>query len=95
MDLSQLVLLAEGRAKLARGGPIEPLEPGEIRLVAGLKDELSGPAVDPAAPQVQLGTVVIAHLRYGTAEPPRPDTNTLEEFKQNRPEMPDPYDISE
>lgn len=98
LDLSQLVLLAEGRAKRTGGGSIAPLKPGEIRLVAGLKNELSGPAIapviDPAAPQVQLGTVVIAHLRYGTAKPPGPDTNTLEEFKRNQPEIIDPYEIS-
>jgi len=82
LDLSQLVLLAEGRAVDKNGLPRgDPLRPGEMRLVAGVKEPPAGPVVDPTPNQTRFGTLVIAHLRYADEERPRPDANTLKEFK--------------
>ena len=68
LDLSRLVALAQNT---------EELRPGDVRLVAGLKQSLPGPTTDPPAQQLRRAALVVAHLRYGFGPDPQPDVNTL------------------
>jgi len=70
LDLSRLVALAQNT---------EDLQPGDVRLVAGLEQPLPGPTTDPPAQQVRRAALVVAHLRYGFGADPQPDVNTLAE----------------
>lgn len=54
----------------------ESLLPGELRLLAEIRDEIPGMTIRPAAPQVQRAALVVAHLDYGSGQPPQPDHNT-------------------
>ena len=48
---------------------------GEVRLIGWSNDNLPGLSIEPASPQAKRGIVVIAHLRYGFGDAPRPDKN--------------------
>ncbi len=52
------------------------LEPGQMRLVAALEEEIPGPTIDPSPPQSQVAALVVAHLQFGHGEDPEPDANT-------------------
>lgn len=54
------------------------LDPGEVRLIAELRDGIPGLAVRPVAPQAKYATLVVAHLEYDVGEDPQPDLNVLE-----------------
>ena len=51
----------------------ERLEPGDVTLVGWLDEEIPGLKIRPAAPQSRRAALVVAHLRYGFGEDPRPD----------------------
>ncbi|MBN2475094.1 MAG: hypothetical protein JXB62_10835 [Pirellulales bacterium] len=81
LNLSELLLLAQGRpverpGSYRRARVVETLEPGEVRLVAGLERPLPRPTIVPAAPQAQHAALVVAHLRFHPGEDPQPDRNT-------------------
>ena len=92
LNLRPLARLAEGRAVDQQNRTIGELQPGEVRLIAGLKQRAAGPVVDPAAPQTQFGTLVVAHLRHAADATPRPDKNTLADLKRNSAAELDPAD---
>jgi len=49
------------------------LEPGDVTLVGWLDEEIPGLTIRPAAPQSRRAALIVAHLRYGFGEDPRPD----------------------
>lgn len=49
------------------------LEPGDVTLVGWLDEEIPGLVIRPTAPQSRRAALVVAHLRYGFGEDPRPD----------------------
>jgi len=49
------------------------LEPGDVTLVGWLDEEIPGLTIRPAAPQSRRAALILAHLRYGFGEDPRPD----------------------
>jgi hypothetical protein len=93
VDLRRLVSLAQGQARAGQGKPgkdktsqNEPddgLRPGEMRLIAGLKQPVPGLTIKPAAPQSQYAGLVVAHLQYGFGPDPKPDKN----IRQNPTEI--------
>ncbi len=56
---------------------ITDLQPGQVRLVAWLEEQIPGLEVRPAAPQTRFATLVVAHLKYGFGNDPQPDVNAL------------------
>ena len=91
LNLRRLMLLAQdqhtGDQTLQSGG----IRPGEIRLIAGMMQEIPGLTIQPAAPQTQRGGLVLAHLKLGPGPAPQPDVNT-----RTTPEeisSPDPDDL--
>jgi len=64
-----------GNPGAGRPGDPRELRPGGVRLVGWLDDALPGLAIRPAAPQTRYATVVVAHLRRGFGDDPRPDVN--------------------
>ena len=64
-------------------GDLRELEPGGVQLTGWLDEEIPGLEVRPAAPQTRRATLVIAHLRYGFGEDPRPDENTRRELESD------------
>lgn len=73
IDLRPLVQLAEARG---RNSLLDTFPVGELRLVAWNVDPLPGMDVEPAAPQVRYGNVIIAHLRLPKPGTPLPNANT-------------------
>jgi hypothetical protein len=60
---------------------------GDIRLIAWTDAPLKGLDIRPRASQERHRALVIAHLRYGPWKEPRPDRNTVREFRDgNDPE---------
>ena len=57
------------------GQDVKDFESGEVRLIGWSNDDLPGLTIKPAAPQAKRGILVIAHLRFGLGEAPRPDEN--------------------
>jgi hypothetical protein len=55
---------------------VNSLEPGEKRLVARIDEVLPGEQASPAASQVRVAVLVVAHLDYGPRPEPLPDRNT-------------------
>lgn len=51
------------------------MQPGQVRLVAWTDQEVPGLQIDPAAPQVQRATLVVANLSFGFERDPAPDVN--------------------
>ncbi|MFC1596792.1 hypothetical protein ACFL5Q_02490 [Planctomycetota bacterium] len=70
LGLRQLVELAEDPRRLG---------PGDAKLIGWLDEEVPGLEVKPASPQSRRAALVVAHLRYGHGEHPRPDVNTRRE----------------
>ncbi len=71
---------------LGTGDPRE-LEPGDAMLVGWLDEEVPGLEIRPAAPQSHRAAVVVAHLRYGFGEDPRPDKRPrTQDYKSIGPE---------
>jgi hypothetical protein len=62
------------------------MEPGETRLVARIDQVLPGEEITPSASQVKGATLVVAHLAYAPAPPPRPDKNTRQDVKAEEEE---------
>jgi len=77
LDLSTLVLQA-----------LDPelLRPGDVRLIACLKEELPGLTIEPSANQPRCATLVVAHLNYDPGPAPKPDANLRKE--RSRPRTP-------
>ena len=76
LNLRRLMLLAQDQHngnEALRPGEIRP---GEIRLIAGMRQEIPGLTIQPAAPQTQRGGLVLAHLKLGPGPAPQPDVNT-------------------
>ena len=61
-------------------GDLRRLRPGDVRLIGWLDEEIPGLEIKPAAPQARRAAMVVAHLRCGFGEDPKPDTNTRHEF---------------
>jgi hypothetical protein len=55
------------------------LEPGDVRLVGWLDEEIPGLEIRPKAPQSRRAALVVAHLRRGFGQDPQPDANTRRE----------------
>lgn len=55
----------------------------ETRLIARVDNILPGAQVEPRPSQQNGATIVVAHLEYGQAPPPRPDDNSPSDVKQN------------
>jgi len=71
LNLRRLTLLVEDQTP-----EIEQLQPGDMRLIAGVKQEIAGLTIKPAAPQTLSAGLLIAHLQCGFTKDPQPDTNT-------------------
>jgi hypothetical protein len=96
LDLRRLLDLAEdhsgirprdARQRLAPDDPstlhpgdLRRLTPGDVRLIGWLDEEIPGLEVKPAAPQARRAALVMAHLRHGFGEDPKPDINTRRQF---------------
>jgi len=67
------------RALLAVAEDAAELEPGEVRLVGWVDQQIAGQTIEPAAPQARRLALVVAHLRYGPGHEPQSDISTLEQ----------------
>lgn len=60
---------------LAEALDAEDVDRGEWRLVAQAREDLPGLTIEPAASQFRRIVLVVAHLRFESPTPPRPDHN--------------------
>lgn len=75
LKLRRLIELACGKLKVA---------PGEVRLIAALKDRPPGMDVRPRAPQITAATMLIVHLKHASLPPPQSDVNLQLDVKPPR-----------
>jgi len=66
LNIGRLVQLAEAP---------QALRPGDVRLVAWAKQDIAGLKIKPASAQSLTVALVVANLRYGPIDDPRPDKN--------------------
>lgn len=84
LKLRKLLEIACGKIKVA---------PGEVRLVAIMKDRPDGMEVRPKAAQVNSATLLLVHLKQGGFPAPESDRNLKLDIKT--PETPEPANLDE
>jgi hypothetical protein len=61
------------------------LRPGDVRLVGWSDENLPGMAIRPVSAQQARRNLFLIHLKRGPLQEPRPDINSVADFKQDKP----------